>query len=61
MTRTAYVTEYGNWGTENFIMFPADQLTDEQWQTLDDLPDTQKLRYVIAVLNGDDLTRYEEN
>jgi hypothetical protein len=57
----AFVTEYGDWGREhNIIIFNDDNLTEEQWDTLADLPDSMKLSYAKAVMDGDDLTEYEE-
>ena len=47
----AYVTEYGNWGRgEGLLVFNPDDLTPEQWENLDELPDSQKMSYVAEVL-----------
>lgn len=55
----AYVSNYGNWGQEEVIVFEDDDLTEEQWEMLDELPDYEKMLYVEAVLAGDDLSKWE--
>ncbi len=55
----AYVSNYGNWGQEEVIVFDSDALTEEQWEMLDELPDYEKMLYVEAVLTGDDLSKWE--
>jgi hypothetical protein len=55
----AYVSNYGNWGQEDVIVFEDDDLTEEQWEMLDELPDYEKMPYVEAVLAGDDLSKWE--
>lgn len=55
----AYVSNYGNWGQEEVIVFNDEDLTEEQWEMLDELPDYEKMLYVEAVLAGDDLSRWE--
>lgn len=46
----AYVSEYGNWGREQVLMFSDEDLSQEQWETLDELPDYDKLAFVKSVL-----------
>jgi hypothetical protein len=57
----AFVTDDGAWSqAAEVIIFDPNQLTEEQWITLDELPDSQKLSYVEAILNGaHDLTPWE--
>ncbi len=55
----AYVSNYGNWGQEEVIVFDDDDLTESQWEMLDELPDYEKMPYVEAVLAGDDLSKWE--
>ena len=55
----AYVSNYGNWGQEEVIVFNEEDLTEEQWAMLDELPDYEKMPYVEAVLAGDDLSQWE--
>jgi hypothetical protein len=53
MRNLAYVTEYGNWGNgEEIFIFNPEDLTEEQWQNVDELPDSQKLSYVQETLRG---------
>ena len=55
----AYVSEYGNYGSERILTFNDSDLTPEQWETLDVLPDNDKMPYVDAILNNEPLDRWE--
>lgn len=55
----AYVSEYGNYGAERALFFEITDLTVFQWDTLQELPDHDKLPYVDAVLNKEPLDRWE--
>lgn len=55
----AYVSEYGNYGEDEVIIFDRSELTSEQWSLLEQLGDNDKFDYVAAVLNGEDLTDWE--
>lgn len=61
MNDNAYVTADGNYGADRVIMFKRDQLTEEQWWNLSDLSDYDRLPYVMAILNGEDLSEWEDN
>ena len=52
----AYVSEYGNYGEEDVLMFDASRLTDEQWATLQELPDYDKMPYVKKTLQDNAFT-----
>lgn len=56
----AYVSEYGNWGTERVLVFDYTDLSHKQLQILDELPDLDKLDYVDAILRGEPLDRWED-
>ncbi len=56
----AYVTEYGNYGQDTALHFDAAALTPEQWEHLDNATDAERLPYVLAILNGQDLSRWEQ-
>jgi len=56
----AYVSEYGNYGSEEVLTFDASQLTDHQWQILGELTDWAKLPFVQAILNNEDLSEWSE-
>jgi hypothetical protein len=56
----AYVTEYGNFGSEEFLYFDTLALNDRQWITLIELPDSDKLPYVRGVITGEDVSEFEE-
>lgn len=54
-----YVSEYGNWGLEQVLFFDNNALTPEQVEKLDEQTDSQKMSYVKAILNGEDLSYWE--
>jgi hypothetical protein len=56
----AYVSEYGNWGQEQVLVFDDSLLTEEQFEILDEVSDYSKMSYVKAIINGDDLAYWEE-
>ena len=56
----AYVSEYGNWGQEEVLVFDSSLLTKEQFEVLDQVSDYSKMSYVKAIINGDSLSYWEE-
>ena len=57
----AFVDADGNWSREaTIITFREDELTEQQWLVVDELPDSQKLFYIEAILNGEDVKEWEE-
>ena len=56
----AYVSEYGNWGTEKVLVFEKNLLTEEQYDNVSVLPDYDKMSYVQAIIDGNDLAEWEE-
>jgi hypothetical protein len=61
LEQTSYVSEDGNYGTGLLITFPYDALNEDQWGVLDILPDSQKLEYAQAILDGQaDLSEWED-
>jgi len=60
MAGKAYISEYGNWGADEILVIDQTDLTSEQWNNLDILPDYDKLPYAKAILAGEDLTEWEE-
>jgi len=55
----AYVSEYGNWGSEEVLVFDEGLLTPRQWNTLDELCDRDKLPYVKAIMNDENTEKWE--
>ena len=55
----AYISEYGNWGSEEVLILAESDLTSDQWQLVEDLPDSDKLPYAKAVLAGAPLSEWE--
>lgn len=55
----SYVSGDGNYGSDSLIVFDNDLLTEKQWTILDNLGDNSRFDYVLAIINGDDLSEYE--
>jgi hypothetical protein len=55
-----YVTADGNYGSDAIVLIDPKALTDEQYEVLSELSDNDRLPYVTAILNGGDLSYYEE-
>jgi hypothetical protein len=54
-SQKAYISADGSYSAnEDTITFDTDALTNEQWEIVDDLPDSMKMEYAIAILDGDD-------
>jgi hypothetical protein len=60
ITNKAWVADDGSYGIGHIAVFD-DKLTDEQWGTLSELPDDERYHYVVALLNNDDVSKWEEN
>ena len=56
----AYVDADGSYGVGAIAVFQPDSLTDEQWETLANLTDGERLEYVVSILDGEDLSRWED-
>jgi hypothetical protein len=56
----AYVSEYGNYGAEDCVVFETTDVTIAQWETLEILPDYEKMPYILSILN-EYLTEDSEN
>lgn len=55
----AWVSEDGSWGTNAMVLFDPSTITDAQMEILDELNDSDKYDYIIAIFNGDDLDEWE--
>lgn len=60
-SNAAFVTGDGDY-TENgeLLIFNPDDLTEEHWAIISELPDSERIVFITAVLNGEDVTDYEE-
>lgn len=57
----AWISEDGSYSAGNeLITFDGDLLTDKQWDILGDLPDSERIIYAIAVIDGQDLSEWED-
>jgi hypothetical protein len=59
-TVTAWVADDGSYGTSLLTTFNPEDLTFEQWDIVGNLPDSERLPFIQAVLNGSDLTEWDE-
>lgn len=56
----AWVSEDGSYSYNNYLLtFDPEALTEQQWETLDTLSDSERIEYAQAVLNGEDLSEWE--
>ena len=61
ITHNAWVADDGSHGNGAIIVFDETSLNPSQWDTFDTLSDNDKYDYVLAVLNNEDLTDWENN
>ena len=55
LIRNAYVSEYGEFAADGMILsFDQSLLNNQQWQFVDELPDSLKFEYVLAILDGEE-------
>ena len=55
----AFVDGDGSYGVGAIAIFQPDRLTEEQWETLANLRDSERFEYVVAILDGEDLSHWE--
>tara|TARA_B110000503_G_C6856213_1_gene292933 strand:+ start:69 stop:287 length:219 start_codon:yes stop_codon:yes gene_type:complete len=53
--KQAYVTADGSYGGEDILLFDPDTLNDNQWEMLTDMADGDRIVYVHAIRNKDDV------
>ncbi len=58
---TAWVDADGSYGIGSIITFAPDDLTEAQWDTLSELRDNDRFDYASAILDGEDVSRWEDN
>ena len=54
---TGWVTDDGSYGTGTVMAFDPERLTEEQWQTLDELSDDERLGYAMKLAGGEDAAK----
>jgi hypothetical protein len=57
---SAWVDEDGSYGIGSVIHFAIDALTDDQWEVISNLNDNSRYEYVYALLNGEDVSEWED-
>ena len=51
----SWISEDGSYSQSNeLITFKPDELTEEHWEIIDELPDSERIIFALAVLNGED-------
>jgi hypothetical protein len=61
VTSKAWVSADGSYGEGGIIVFDTASLTEDQWGTLGEVRDNDRYCYVLAILNGEDLSEWENN
>lgn len=57
----AWISEDGSYSAGNeLITFDGDLLTDKQWEILSCLSDSERIIYAIAVIDGQDVSEWED-
>ena len=56
---SAYITSDGTYGGGDIILFNVDDLNDRQWDTLVNLPDSDRIDYVYAIMAGEPVLDFE--
>ena len=54
-----WVSEDGSWGIGKITLFYPERLTEDNWDMLDDLSDSDKMPYVRALLQGQDVSEWD--
>lgn len=58
---TAWISEDGSYSAGNELLtFDGDELTDKQWDIVSCLSDSERINYIIAVLDEQDLSEWED-
>jgi len=55
----AFVAHDGSYSqSEEIVIFGMDDLTEEQWNILSELSDSERIVFALACLNGEDIQEY---
>jgi|LauGreDrversion4_2_1035121.scaffolds.fasta_scaffold527961_2 hypothetical protein len=55
----AFVAHDGSYSqSEEIVIFPTEDLTEEQWDILTELSDSERIVFALACLNGEDIQEY---
>lgn len=49
----SFVTEGGEYGSAEVVTFDRDDLSPEQWENLGEIADSDRIKYVEAILEND--------
>lgn len=57
----SWISEDGSFSQSNeLITFDPDLLTERQWEIVDNLSDSERIIYAIAIIDGQDLSEWED-
>jgi hypothetical protein len=54
-----WVSTDGSYGVSDVVLFNSDEITDEQWDTIEGLSDPHRIEYVQAIMAGEPLDKWE--
>jgi hypothetical protein len=49
----SFVTVQGEFGSDEIFVFPNSELSEEQWEFLDELSETDRFPFVVATVKND--------
>jgi hypothetical protein len=55
-----WIAEDGSYGMCDIVVFKESDLTEDQWEIFNELPESQTFNFVKAVINGEDLSQWKE-
>jgi hypothetical protein len=55
-----WIAEDGSQGQCDVVIFDESNLTSDQWEIFNELPESQTFNFVKAVINGEDLSQWKE-
>jgi hypothetical protein len=55
-----WIAEDGSYGMCDILVFKESDLTSDQWEIFNELPESQTFNFVKAVINGEDLSQWKE-
>lgn len=53
--KMSYVTVDGNYGSDTVLVFPSEALTEQQWESLSEQTDSDRIVYIQRILNGEEV------
>lgn len=60
ISNTAWVDADGSYGEGDLVTFDSSDLSDRQWDVFTNLRDNDRIDYVVAIMNGDPTSEWED-